>query len=238
MLRARVRRLVDGTGPTGRLFDLFFQALIVASMIAFVVETEPDLGPDVRAAFRIFEVATVVAFTLEYLLRLWAAPRALGFVFSFWGIVDLVAILPFFLGTAVDLRSIRILRLLRLVRLLKLARYTSAVARFRRAFVSMRAELTLFLVTSGILIYIVSVGIYYCEREAQPDVFGSIGACIWWSIVTLTTVGYGDAYPITAGGRIFTTVVLVIGLGVVAIPSGMVASALTRAAELGEDDGP
>ena len=228
--RARVRSLIEDTEGAGRVFDLFFQALILLSLVAFVVETEPGLDPSTRAALRAFEVFTVAAFTVEYALRTWAAERPARFVFSAWGLIDLLAILPFYLGTAIDLRSIRVLRLLRLARMLKLMRYNRAIRRFRFAFQAIRAELTLFLAACGMLVYVVSVGIYYCERAAQPDAFGSIADCVWWSIVTLTTVGYGDAYPVTVGGRVFTTFVLVIGLGVVAVPSGMVASALSAAA--------
>lgn len=229
-LRARVRPIVERPDGPGRTFDLIFQVLIVLSLVAFLIETEPDLPAGARASLEIFEVFTVLAFSIEYALRLWVAPRPLRFVFSFWGLVDLLAILPFYLGGAVDLRSIRVLRLLRLVRVLRLARYGAAAERLRRAFVLIRAELTLFAVGTSILVYLVSVGIYYCERAAQPEAFGSIGRCLWWAIVTLTTVGYGDAYPVTAGGRIFTSIVLLLGLGVVAIPSGMVASALSEAA--------
>lgn len=137
--------------------------------------------------------------------------------------------MPFYLGGAVDLRSIRVLRLLRLIRMLKLARYRAAVRRFRRSFQIIRADMVLFMVVSSMLVDIVSVGIYYREHEAQPEAFGSMGRCLWWAIVTLTTVGYGDAYPITTGGRIFTSLVLLIGLGAVAVPSGMVAAALSEA---------
>lgn len=230
-LRDRLRPIVEDPEGPGRTFDLVFQALIVASLLAFLAETEPDLPIGIRSALEKFEVFTVVTFTIEYLLRLWVARRPLRFVFSLWGLIDLLAILPFFLGTTVDLRSIRILRLLRLVRVLRLARYGAAARRLRRAFELVRAELTLFLVSCGLLIYLVSIGIYYFEREAQPEAFGSIGRCLWWAIVTLTTVGYGDAYPTTTGGRVFTSVVVLIGVGVIALPSGMIASALSEAAE-------
>lgn len=236
MLRQRLRRIVEDTSGAGRAFDLFFQALILASLAAFMLDAEPDLSPELRQGLAVFEVITVAAFSVEYLLRLWVAPAPLRFVFSFWGLVDLLAVLPFYLGGAVDLRSIRVLRLLRLIRMLKLARYGAAVRRFRRAFQIIRADLVLFMVVSSMLVYIVSVGIYYCEREAQPEAFGSMGRCLWWAIVTLTTVGYGDAYPITTGGRVFTSLVLLIGLGVVAVPSGMVATALSEAGR--EQPGP
>jgi len=236
MVRKQVQRLVDDNTGAGRAFDLFFQFLIVASLVTFVVDGHPGLNPEVSQGLHLFSVFTVIAFTVEYLLRIWASPRPLRFVLSFWGIIDLLAVLPFYLGTTLDLRSLRVFRLLRLLRTLKLLRYGQTLLKLHRAFVLIRSEITLFVIASSMLLYIVSVGIYYCEREAQPELFGSMGGCLWWAIVTLTTVGYGDAYPITAGGRIFTSFVLVMGLGIVAVPSGMVASALSQVSrELAEE---
>lgn len=236
MLRGYLQRLVHETTGPGRVFDLFFQVLIVASLITFLPDGNPDLSPWLQDAIETFSLFTVGAFTVEYVLRIWAAPRPLRFIFSFWGLIDLLAILPFYLGTSLDLRSLRVFRLLRLLRTLKLLRYGQTLVKLRRAFFLIRAEMMLFLVTSSMLLYLVSVGIYYCEREAQPELFGHMGGCLWWAIVTLTTVGYGDAYPITAGGRLFTSAVLLMGLGIIAVPSGMVASALSQASrELAEE---
>jgi voltage-gated potassium channel len=153
-------------------------------------------------------------------------------MFSFFGIVDLLAVLPFYISTGVDLRSVRAFRLLRLFRLLKLARYSAAVQRFHRAFLIAREELALFGATALIVLYLSSVGIYYFEREAQPEAFGTVFHALWWAIATLTTVGYGDVYPVTAGGRVFTFFVLVTGLGIVAVPTGLFASALSKAREM------
>ena len=149
-------------------------------------------------------------------------------MFSFYGLIDLASILPFYVARGVDLRAIRAFRLLRLLRLLKLVRYSRALERFRRAFHDIRAELTLFLATCTIVVYLSSVGIYYFESRVQPETFGSVFHSMWWAIATLTTVGYGDVYPITAGGKVFTALILIVGLGVVAIPSGLVASSLTE----------
>lgn len=224
-----LRRIVtrDDTSA-GRVFNLVVQVLIILSLIAFSIETLPDLSERLRRALRIFEVLTVVVFTAEYLVRLSAAERKLAFVFSFYGLVDLIAILPFYVARGIDLRSLRIFRLFRLIRVLKLLRYGRAVEHFRLAFSAIRAELTLFLVACAFLVYLASVGIYYFEREAQPESFGSVFACMWWAVSTLTTVGYGDVYPVTPGGKAFTTLVLLVGLGVIAVPAGLVASALSE----------
>lgn len=210
------------------MLDLFVQALILYSLVSLTIETIPDLSPDWRAFFRLSEIVVVLLFTAEYLLRIWVADRPLKFMFSVWGIIDLLAILPFYIASGVDLRGIRIIRLFRVFRLLKMARYNRALHRLADAIRSQREEFTVFLGACGALIYLSAVGIYYFERDAQPEVFSSIPESLWWAIATLTTVGYGDAYPITTGGRVFTAVVVLLGMGIIAVPAGLLASALTR----------
>jgi voltage-gated potassium channel len=168
-------------------------------------------------------------FTLEYLLRIYIADKKLKYIFSFYGLIDLVAILPFYLSTTLDLRTLRIFRLFRLIRLFKLLRYSKAIQRFSKALVLAKEEMILFSLMTMILLYLSAVGIYYFEHEAQPENFQSIFHSLWWAVATLTTVGYGDIYPITLGGRIFTFVILMIGLGIVAVPAGLLASALSEA---------
>lgn len=124
---------------------------------------------------------------------------------------------------------LRALRALRLLRLLKLLRYGPAIGRFHRAFHIAKDELVLFGSAAMIVLFLSATGIYLFENEAQPEAFKSVFHALWWGIVTLTTVGYGDAYPVTVGGRIFTFFILIIGLGVVAIPTGLIASALSKA---------
>jgi len=143
----------------------------------------------------------------------------------------LLAILPFYLSFGVDLRALRALRFLRLFRVFKLVRYNRALNHFSKAIKSAKEEILLFLFITLILIYFSAVGIYYFENEAQPEHFSSILDSLWWSIITLTTVGYGDVYPITAGGKIFTFFILLIGLGIVAIPTGIISSALTKSVD-------
>ncbi|WP_428306982.1 ion transporter [Lacipirellula sp.] len=226
----RLRRLIEeNDSPAGRAFDLTIQALIVLSLVTFSIETLPDLSPRAQRWLYGIEVATVAAFTVEYLLRLALAERKLHFAFSFFGIVDLLAILPFFIATGVDLRSIRAFRFLRLFRAFKIVRYSKAIRRFHRAFVIAREELVLFVIITLMLLYFSAVGIYYFEHEAQPKQFASVFHSLWWSVATLTTVGYGDIYPVTVGGKIFTFGVLLIGLGIVSVPAGLVASALSKA---------
>jgi voltage-gated potassium channel len=227
-----LKRVVEesDSGP-GRLFDLFIQGLIVVSLVSFSFHTLPDLKPETRDLLHFFEIGCITIFTIEYALRLFVAKPKLRFVFSFFGIVDLAAILPFYVATGLDMRAVRALRMLRLFRILKLVRYSRAIKRFSRAFEIVREELILFFCVTVVLLYLSAVGIYYFENAAQPEKFASVFHSLWWSIITLTTVGYGDIYPITVGGRIFTFFVLMLGLGVVAVPTGLISTALSRARE-------
>lgn len=212
----------------GKSFDLFVQFLIVLSLITFSVETIPDLESSTRAVLSIVETVVVAIFTIEYLLRLYVSDKKLSYILSFYGLIDLAAILPFYLSTGVDLRSLRVFRLLRLFRLLKIIRYNKAISRFFRAYQIAKEEIVLFGTVTIMLLYLSAVGIYYFENSSQPEAFSSVFTSLWWALATLTTVGYGDVYPITIGGRIFTFVVLMIGLGIVAVPAGLLASALSK----------
>ena len=138
----------------GRLFDLFIQALIVLSLISFSVDTLPDLSTSARQILRAIEMGTVAIFTAEYLLRIAVADRRLGYIFSFFGIIDLLAILPFYITSGVDLRAVRAFRLLRLLRALKLVRYSQAIQRFHRAFQIAREEIVLFFSVACILMFL------------------------------------------------------------------------------------
>ncbi len=228
-----IKQIIDNPSTkVGKVFAIFIQFLIVLSLISFSVETLPDINPTERGYLRLLEVFTISIFTIEYIARVYCAENKKKFIFSFFGIVDLLTILPFYITTGLDLRSIRAFELLRLVRIFKLVRYNAAVRRFNRAFQIAKEELILFLSASLIILYLSSVGIYYFENPAQPDSFKSIFHSLWWAVATLTTVGYGDIYPITAGGKVFTFFVLIVGLGVVSIPAGLVASALSKAREM------
>ena len=200
-------------------------------MIAFSLETLPTLSPDIRQMLWWVEVVTMAIFTIEYVLRLFVADSPRRFALSFFGIIDLIAILPFYLSLGVDLRSVRVLRVLRLLRIFQVGRYMEALERLQRAGRMVREELVLFIVVSLALIYLSAVGVYYFEHNTQPERFASVFHSLWWAVVTLTTVGYGDVYPVTLGGRLFTFVVLFLGLGIVAIPTGLIASSLSKVRE-------
>lgn len=218
--------------PEFKRIEFFLAGFIIANLIAFSIES--GLAEDSKwlPALRVFEVISVILFSIEYIARAALTRPSRRYIFSFMGLIDLVAILPFLLGGFLDLRALRALRLLRLFRILKIVRYIRALDRFRIAFHSIREELVVAACGAGIILFLASIGIYYFEKDAQPENFGSVFHCMWWATATLTTVGYGDVYPVTAGGRIFTFFVLLIGLGIVAVPTALFATAMTNARKI------
>ncbi len=221
-----IARITDPETRVGRAFDRIIYFLIFLSLALFALETLPEA----QAYQRIFDWSEgfiVMVFTVEYILRTISKRRR--FVLSFYGIIDLLAILPFYMSIgAVDLRSVRVLRVLRLLRIARLQQFEKALQRLRLAFEDIGNELAVYFGLTAVLIYLASVGIYYCENAAQPEAFRSVFHSMWWAVVTLSTVGYGDVYPITVAGRIFTFVILILGLSLVSVPSGLLASALVR----------
>ena len=188
--------------------------------------------------FAAFEIASVTVFTVEYALRLWSCTTTskysgwkgrLKFSGTPMALVDLFAVLPFWLPfIGIDLRFFRALRLFRILRIAKLFRYSKALHTFAEVFHAKRAELLTMLSFLTILLLFASVFIYYAEHDAQPENFSRIPAAMWWSIVTLTTVGYGDVYPITTLGRAFASVIAVLGIGLFALPTGILGAAFVE----------
>lgn len=233
----KLKRIVEGTDTTvGFAFDVFIQSLVVLSMAAYALETVPDLDPVWRWWLDWFEGISTLIFAIEYGLRVWVSTPRRAYVFSFFGLIDLLAILPYVIGLNADLRTMRIFRLFRIFRILKLARYSSAVRRFHLALRIAWEELVLFIGVTLALIYLAAVGIHVFESEAQPLTFGSVFHCLWWAVSTLTTVGYGDVYPVTVGGKIFTFFILMVGLGFISVPAGLVASALAKARQIEDQE--
>ena len=228
-----LKQIVEETDTRmGKVFDLTIQILIVASAVSFAIETLPGLSSTTIRLLAISEAVIIGVFTAEYLLRFYFSQKKLSFVFSFYGLIDLAAVLPFYLALGLDLRSLRIFRLARLAILLKIFRFSKAARRFQLAFKLVKDEILVFGLFSLALIYLSAVGIYHFEHEVQPEVFVSVFDGIWWATVTLTTVGYGDVVPITTGGKVFTFFVFIVGLSMIAVPSGLVASALSKVREL------
>lgn len=224
----RMHRALDA-----HVVSYFLTALITLNVASFIVETTP-WGETHAQIFGLIEFASVVIFGVEYLARLAAAPADLRFRHARWAplrwavtplaLVDVVAVLPTLLG----LGDLRVLRAFRLLRLLKLGRYNASLQTLGRVLRRTQATLTatLFLVLLALLL--ASSFLYYAEREAQPDAFSSIPASMWWAIATLTTTGYGDVSPITSWGRLLAGVTTLVGISVVALPVGILASAFVE----------
>lgn len=167
------------------------------------IETLPNLSQSTKEILRIVEVNTVSIFTIEYILRVVVSDNKLKFIFSFYGLVDLLAIATFYITTGLDLRACRSFRFLRVFRVVKMVKYNNSISRFHKAVLISKKEMILFFILSLILLFVSAVGIYYFENPVQPNKFSSIFSGLWWSIATPTTVVYGDIYPITSGGIIF-----------------------------------
>ncbi len=210
----------------GRVFDGFIFFLIILSLFTFSLETLPGLTDEQREYLHYSEIVISILFTIEYVLRIVTAEKKSSYIFSFYGFIDLMAILPFYLVfLGVDLYVIRALRVLRIV---KLTRYSVAMIRLGKAFSIAKGEVVVFLLATLVLLYLAAVGVYIFESRAQPENFVSVFDGMWWAVASLTTVGYGDIYPVTIGGKLFTFIVLIFGLGIVAAPAGIISSALTQ----------
>jgi voltage-gated potassium channel len=227
MTRQGIIAALDGSHPTlGSRVALVIYALIIVSAVVIALETLPGLTPETHRLLIVAEFTILTVFAIEYILRLACSPKPLSYAFSFWGIIDFIAIVPAVLFLFPDLTTVRAMRLLRLLRILKLLKANRALERIAQAFVQIRAELLIFLFVGTVLLYLAAVGIYHFEHIAQPEAFGSIPASLWWALATLTTVGYGDVVPITTGGRAFTGLVLMVGIGIVAVPAGLITASL------------
>lgn len=237
--RAHIQSALDGGHPVlGRSVAFLLCTLIGLSTISIGIETLADLPPWATSLLAAGEGISVAVFTAEYVLRVAAARKRLAYIRSFFGIIDLIAILPFYLGLDIDLRSLRGFRLLRLLRLFKVARYHSALRRLGRAIAMVHQELTVFAAVAIFTLYLCGIGIYYFEHAAQPKAFASVVDGMWWAAVTLTTVGYGDIYPVTPGGRLFTVLIMFVALGAVAVPTGLVTAALVHLRAIEEATSP
>jgi voltage-gated potassium channel len=217
-----------------RAFNVFIILLIVLNVMAVMLETVPHIYEPNKLLFHRFDVFSVWIFTIEYILRVWSCVHEkkyshpvygrLRYIFSAGAMIDLLAISPFYLHVFIglDLRMIRILRLFRFLRLFRLTAYMKATKLIINVFRSNFNILLLSLVLTLFLIIISSSLVYFAEHLAQPDVFTSIPQTIWWSIITLTTVGYGDMVPITIAGKVFTSIILIAGVALLALPAGII----------------
>ena len=241
-IRHRVYEVLEGGLGEDRLahwVNLALIILIVLNVIAFAVETLPGIGQRYGAYFEAFNVISVAIFTVEYVLRIWSAVEIpvfhgerpwkarLHYACNPLLIVDLLAILPFYLSFLVTI-DLRVLRVLRLLRFLKILRYSAALQSLGRVFVNEQRALLGALLIMCSLILFAATGMYFIERHAQPEAFGSVPESVWWAIATLTTVGYGDVVPITALGQMFGALIMIFGLGMFALPIAIMAAGFSQ----------
>lgn len=243
--RQRLWTILDVARPADRLsrgFDIALLSLIVLNILAVVLETVDSINQQIGPALCAFEWFSVAVFSAEYLLRLWSAPAdprfaqpirgRLRFMVTPMALIDLMAVLPAYLPMlGFDLRFVRALRLLRIFRAAKLARYITALRLFGDVIRAKREELVLTTCVFALMLLITSCLMYFAEHDAQPEAFSSIPAAMWWSVVTLTTVGYGDVHPVTSLGRLLASFSAILGIGFFALPTAILGSGFIEEVE-------
>src|SRR5210317_1780672 len=246
--RLRMWRLLEERPTRDRralLVDQLVLWLIVINVTAVILESEPSLSVRHLDLFHFINLFSVAVFSVEYVLRVWVSVEArpelsplrarLRYMRSPMAIIDLLAILPFYLGTLLGI-DLRMLRALRLLRILKLTRFFSGISVLTDVLRAEARPMGAALMVMMILMVLASSGIYWAEHLAQPEVFESIPASMWWTMVTLTTVGYGDVVPVTTVGRMMGAIIMLLGIGMVALPAGMLASRFSDALHQRRED--
>lgn len=226
----------DGGTRLDTIINSFIVVMIIINTTAVILETVHSLYLNYFPVFKFIEYSSIIIFSIEYVLRVWSCTSIeqykhpiqgrIKYILSIGAIIDLLSIIPFYLPLIIkyDLRFIRIFRLFRFFRFFKLGRYLNASRIISNVFKSKKEELGLAFVITLFLIIMASTVMYYAEHEAQPDKFSSIPETMWWSVATLTTVGYGDEYPITGIGKFLTACISILGIGMFALPAGILAS--------------
>lgn len=237
-IRVKAYQLIDENGPSSKLNNIvsgFIVLLIITNVLAVIFESHKPIGTKYHTFFYYFEVISVVIFTFEYLLRAWfcigksktgykqAIRVRLKYLSSPMALIDLLAIAPFYLSFffAIDLRYLRMLRMLRL---LKLAHYFKGLNLFASVLVKEILTISAAIFTMLVLVILAASIMYSVEHAAQPEVFDSIPSAMWWAVVTMTTVGYGDVTPVTFIGKFIAIFIMLLGVGVVALPAAMLAT--------------
>jgi voltage-gated potassium channel len=239
MIRQRIFEIIEKSEEGDRasvVFDWFLIILICLNVAEVISSSIDEINVKYNKIFICFNYFSIMIFTLDYLLRLLTAPYKfpspqkpiffpyLRYIFSFMGIIDLCAILPFYLPFIIniDLRVLRILRLFKLIRILKLIRYNASLKLISRVLYKQKEKLYRTIFFMRVMILLASSVMYFVENAAQPDKFPNIPATLWWAVATLTTVGYGDVYPVTALGKILGSIISITGIGLIAMPSGII----------------
>jgi voltage-gated potassium channel len=235
----RILEVSDDQRDISWAFDLFLAGLILANVLALMLETVEPVYAEFQPFFTAFEIFSIGFFTVEYFVRVWAItedPRyrhpvrgRLRYMVSFLAIVDLLAFLPFYLPVVgLDLRFVRIFRFFRMFRLFKATRYFGSIVIVSRVLHRKSRELAIVFVFLLFMLIVASSLIYFAERGTQPEVFSSIPAAMWWGVNTITTVGTNEIFPVTPLGRVLGGLIAVLGLGLFALPSGILASGFSE----------
>lgn len=237
----------DENGIAGNIFDGVIISLIIVNVITVIAETFtlPTLLQDV---FYYIEIASIVIFSIEYISRVYTSDllysdispmkARIKYIFSFMAIIDLLAILPFYLPfiISIDLRVLRMLRIIRLLRVFKVNRYTNALTSIGAVLKRKKSQLLSSVFVVMILMIIASVLMYNIENEAQPEAFSNALSALWWAVATFTTVGYGDIYPITAMGKMLSAMIAFLGIALVAVPTGIISAGFMESIDNVQDD--
>jgi len=249
-IKRRVYKILEVAAPgdrASRYTDILIMTLILLNVIVVILETVEQLSTRYQHIFNAFDFFSVMVFTIEYILRIWSCTTderfsspvrgRLRFLFTPMALIDLVAILPFYLPLVVaDLRFVRVIRLFRLFRLFKMARYLDSMRTLGAVLKLKKEELTVTFFALMILLIFSSSLAYHVEHEAQPEQFSSIPAAMWWGVVTLATVGYGDVYPITPLGKLIGALIIITGIGMFALPAGILASGFVEEVQTKEKE--
>ena len=239
-LKKTVYEIIEEAEPGNRpseIFDIFLITLIALNVVALIVGTVEEIHRISPGAFYLFEVISVGIFTVEFFLRVWTCTENPGYAHPVKGrlkylvsplaLIDLLAVLPvylvFFINLhGLDLRFLRVMRLL--ARIVRLGRYFSSLRTLGKIVHTRQSELAAVVSVLFLLLVMTSSMMFFAEHQAQPEEFGSIPSAMWWSIITLTTVGYGDVFPVTAAGRLLAGVIAIVGIGLFALPAGILGS--------------
>ncbi len=226
--------------PIGRIVDLSLIVLITLNVIAVILESVPSIHAEFEQSFLIFEICSVCIFSIEYVLRVWSAPEQLAlqhrtpfsgrlrYMLTPMAVLDLIVILPFFLGFFLQM-DLRVLRVLRLLRVFRLSRYSTSMTVLIQVLKEEAASISAALFVLMMLIILAANIAYLAEHEAQPIAFGTIPAALWWAVITMTTIGYGDVVPVTVIGRLCGAGIGIVSVGMVALPAGILASGFNDA---------
>ena len=239
-VKAKTFEIIEaGKSLPSRIFDASIIILIILTFITVVAGTF-DISVHWKIVFSKFELMSVIIFTAEYILRVWTADllypelppvkARFKYIFSFMALIDLFAILPFYMifFIKIDLRALRALRVIRLLRIFKINRYTTALSTIAQVFKNKASQLISSILVVGLLMIIASVMMFNIESTAQPEKFSNAFDALWWAMCTLTTVGYGDVYPITVAGKVLGIIIAILGIGMVAVPTGIITSGFSE----------